>query len=104
MHGYQVYKPATLILQYLPQAARRNLVYPNYAWIVYAWYPEKWWTEGDDLDGCTNDFLEDFLIRARALLLNIVAEPDDFDAITDGGFVSLLILYIALFLSMYYNI
>ena len=38
--------------------------------------------------------LEEFLIKAHVLLLNIVPEPDDFDAITAGGFVSLHILYL----------
>lgn len=44
--------------------------------------------------------LEEFLIKARALLLNILAEPDDFDAITAGGFVSLNALYLPLLIHM----
>jgi len=26
------------------QAAKRNLTYPRYAWIMFGWYPDKWWT------------------------------------------------------------
>lgn len=74
----------------ITQAAKRNLVYPNFAWIIYAWYPEGWWTEGvanETLDGCTDEMLEDFLAKSRALLLHILPEPDNSSIATTAGIV-----------------
>ena len=70
------------------QAAKRNLVYPGYAWMIYAWYPEKWWEHGEPLEGCSNDMLEDFLIKSRAHVINILPEADDHDEITASGMVN----------------
>lgn len=72
------------------QAAQRNLVYPHYAWIIYAWYPEGWWREdmaNETLEGCPDEVLEDFLIQSRAQMIHILPEPDDIDSITDAGIV-----------------
>ena len=66
-------------------------MYPNYGWIIYAWYPDQWWTEkiaGDHLDECTDEELEEFLGKSRVVMLHIAPEPDDFDKITVAGFVS----------------
>ena len=72
------------------QAAKHELVYPNFAWIIYGSYPEKWWTDsvaGDHLDECTEDELNNFLILARPLIMQIIPEPENEDAPTDTGFV-----------------
>ena len=58
---------------------------------MFGWYPDKWWTEevaGEHIDGCTDDELEAFIGNARPLLLNILPEPDDYDAVADAGYVS----------------
>ena len=73
------------------QAAKRNMVYPHYGWILYAWYPDKWWTEeiaGEPLDECTDKELEEFLWQARPLTIHLLPEPDDHDIPTVAGFVS----------------
>ena len=73
------------------QAAKRNLVYPHYGWIMFSWYPKRWWTEevaGEHIDECTDEETEQFLIRAQPLLISLASEPDDFDVQTVAGFVS----------------
>ena len=75
------------------QAAKRNLVYPNYAWIFYGLYPDGWWTENVTqvpLEDCTDEELELFLFKSRGLMAHIVPEPDDFDSPTSAGIVSTL--------------
>ena len=67
-------------------------MYPHYGWIMFTWYPERWWTEevaGENIDECSDEELEDFLIRAKPLLINLVPEPDDYDEKTVAGYVSL---------------
>ena len=67
------------------------MIYPHYAWIIYDWYPEKWWTEEVDkhhLKECTDEELEEFLQQSRALSINLFPEPDDLDSPTVAGFVS----------------
>ena len=57
---------------------------------MYGLYPEKWWTNdtaGDNLDECTDEDLENFLIMARPLIMDMIPEPDNEDAPTDTGFV-----------------
>jgi hypothetical protein len=57
---------------------------------MYGLYPEKWWTNdvaGDKLDECTDEDLENFLIMARPLIMDMIPEPDSEDAPTDTGFV-----------------
>ena len=76
---------------YFLQAAKRDLVYPHYGWIMFTWYPKRWWTEkvaGEHIDGCTDEEVEQFLIRAQPLLVNLIPEPDDYDLQTVAGFVS----------------
>ena len=73
------------------QAAKRNLVYPNYAWIFYGLYPSRWWTEAVSrlpLEDCTDEELEQFLVDSRAIMAHIVPEPDDLDSPSSAGIVS----------------
>ncbi|CAI8046144.1 Gamma-aminobutyric acid type B receptor subunit 2 [Geodia barretti] len=73
------------------EAAKRNLVYPHYGWIMYTWYPERWWTEevaGEHIDECSDEEMEEFLVRAQPLLINLVPEPDDYNLQTVAGFSS----------------
>ena len=77
-------------LIFLLQAAHRKLLYPHYAWLIYDWYPDRWWTEevaNETIDGCSDEVLEAFLIQSRALLIHIVPEPDDNDKETVAGIV-----------------
>ena len=67
-------------------------MYPHYGWIMYTWYPERWWTEevaGEHIDECSDEEMEEFLVRAQPLLINLVPEPDDYNLQTVAGFVSL---------------
>ena len=70
------------------QASKRNLVYPNYAWIFYALYPDKWWTDNTIPVDCSNEELERFLFNSGGILAHIVPEPDNFDSLTSAGIVS----------------
>ena len=73
------------------QAYKRGYVYPHYAWILFGWYEEKWWTAevaGERLDDCTDQQLEDFLQNSQAFLIDLLPEPDDYDLTTVAGFVS----------------
>ena len=75
------------------QASKRNLVYPNYAWIIYTIYPDKWWTEKvaeERLEECSDQELEEFLLRSRALLIHLVPEPDDWHYLTAAGLVYII--------------
>ena len=72
------------------QASRRDIVYPHYGWIIFGWYSERWWTEevARERIDCTDEELESFLGKARPLLIQLLPEPDDYNLITDAGFVS----------------
>ena len=75
------------------QAYKHNYLYPHYAWIIFGWYPDKWWTEevaGEPLEGCTDEDIEDFLQKSRVLLIHLLPEPDNFDLPTVAGFVSIV--------------
>ena len=66
-------------------------MYPHYAWIIYSWYEERWWTEeiAKEHVDCTDEDMQLFLVRARPLLIQILPEPDDFDLPADPGMVSI---------------
>ena len=72
------------------QMYKRGLVYPHYGWIIYGWYPDKWWTEevaGEHLDECTDQQLEEFLRMSQALFIDNIPEPDNYDLPTVAGYV-----------------
>ena len=69
-------------------------MYPHYAWIIYSFYPERWWREEvakEHLDECTDEELEDFLHDSRALIIHVLPEPDKKDIDTAAGLVSIQI-------------
>ena len=75
------------------QAAKRNLVYPNYAWIFYGLYPTRWWTEEVTrvpLEDCTDEQLEQFLFKSRGIMAHIVPEPNSLDSPSSAGIVSVV--------------
>ena len=78
------------------------MVYPDYAWIVYshASYSAKETTTDEDQDVCTNEDIINFLKMSRALLINIISEPEEDSVQTDTGFVSLSLVLIISFLSL----
>lgn len=49
------------------QAFKRGLMYPQYAWITFDWYPHQWWKNTVDGVDCTDDQLEQFLDRVLSL-------------------------------------
>ena len=57
--------------------------------MYYAWYPDGWWKQENReyLDGCSDEFLSDFLLKSRAHVLHILPEADDRNAITISGMV-----------------
>ena len=72
------------------QAMKRNLVYPHYAWIIYSFHPDKWWTEEvakEHLEECSDQKLEEFLLKSHALLIHFIPEPDDLGHLTAAGLV-----------------
>ena len=74
----------------LLQALKHNLVYPHYAWIMYNFYPHKWWTEEvaeEHLEECPDQKLENFLLQSHALLVQLTTVPYDRDATTIAGLV-----------------
>ena len=87
MYIDSMYKKAFLTFQ----AAKRNLVYPHYAFIMHAVYPDQWWTMeksgGRYLEGCSDEMLEEFLIKSRAFMIHIFPETDNISAMTDSGIV-----------------
>ena len=40
------------------------------------------------IEGCSDEMLEDFLVKARPLLIRLFPEPDDEDTVTAAGIVS----------------
>ena len=40
------------------------------------------------IEGCSDVVLEDFLVKTRPLLVHLLPEPDDEDALTVAGIVS----------------
>ena len=78
------------LLLFSMQGAKRNLVYPRYAWLLYSWYTELWWTEkdaGEILEGCSDEVLAEFLLKARAFVIYRRPEIDDIDEQTFSGLV-----------------
>ena len=93
------------VTSFLLQAAHRKLHYPHYAWLIYDWYPDRWWTEevaNETIDGCPDEVLEAFLIQSRALLIHILPEPDDSDKETAAGIVRGVYIYISA-IQLHYN-
>ena len=69
------------------------MVYPHYGWIIFGWYPDNWWTEeiaGEHIDECTDDEVEEFLRKARPLIVQLIPEPDGNDIETAAGIVSMV--------------
>ena len=71
-------------------------------WLSYAGWPERWWTQEvtNNTVNCTDEELEEFVIKGRMLVLNILAIPEHGGKVTDQGIVSIIIL-INLHLSKY---
>ena len=68
------------------QAISQNLTYPNYAWIMYDWYPKEWWKKLDEsVIKCKADEIEKFL--DKVLTLRRYPETDDVSATTQAGIV-----------------
>ena len=81
----------TYITMYISaQAVKLGLTYPRYAWLIYGWYQDRWWTGAVDSNmvDCTDQQLATFL--ERALVLQIFPSSEDPTAPTDTG----LVLYI----------
>ena len=68
------------------QAYLHNYTYPCYAWMMYDWYLDGWWTSAmasDDAIDCKDHELAGFLDKALTIQL-----PDVTNETTDIGIVS----------------
>ena len=57
---------------------------------MYSFYPDKWWTEEvakEHLEECSDQELEEFLLKSKALIIHLVPEPDDWNHKTIAGLV-----------------
>ena len=75
------------------QAAKRNLTYPRYAWITFGGYPVGWWTNAVSKNdvSCSDQQLEDFIVKTKMLQIQQYPTPNDFDGSTIFGIVRLII-------------
>ena len=68
------------------QAFIHSYVYPRYAWVMYDWYQDGWWTlaisDDDDVIDCKDHELAGFLDKALTIQL-----PDVSNETTDIGTV-----------------
>ena len=73
------------------QAAKRNLTYPRYAWIMFGWYPDKWWTGAMARNNlsCSDEQLEVFIENARTVLIQHNPITEDVNGTTIAGIVRL---------------
>ena len=77
----------------VPKASKRGFIYPHYGWIVFGWYPDRWWTEevaGEHIDDCTDEELETFMGKSRMLMILMTLNNDNVHQITDAGIVGLM--------------
>ena len=74
------------------QAIHRKLTYPKYAWIMYDWYPKRWWTKLDpSVVKCKAEDIARFL--DKVLTLRRYPETDDISATTEAGIVRIYNIY-----------
>ena len=73
------------------QAAKRNLTYPRYAWIMFGWYPDRWWTGAVARNNvsCSDEQLEEFIENARMVLIRTSPIANDVNGTTIAGIVRL---------------
>ena len=64
---------------------------------MYGWYPDKWWTAEQHLDGCSDEEREYFLKESRVLMLDLLGRHNDTNQSTPPGLVSIKMM---LFLSV----
>ena len=79
-----------ILILVFTQAYKRGLFGPQYVWITYSWYPERWWTQAVTKNnvGCTDEELEEFVIGGRMLTLSHFATQEDRSKTTDQNIVS----------------
>ena len=75
------------------QSQKQNFTYPKYAWIVYDWYPNRWWTfEESNLEvNCSDIELAEFLDKVISFHWHLT--PADNHTTTDAGIVRHKIYY-----------
>ena len=63
------------------------MTYPRYTWILYDWYPQRWWEVQDsDTLTCTNEEMKRFLERAISFRRHPF--PEQGNITVDTGIVS----------------
>lgn len=73
------------------QAQQQNYTYPRYVWMIYDWYPPRWWTYGSPLPNCTDDDLANFVENSLSFQWRPVAEYPN--VTTETGKVIFLLYY-----------
>ena len=84
----------TLVLSPYTQAYKQNLRYPVHQFLVYGWYSDGWWVEGDPARelGCT---LEDRTRTLEHALAPVQSEfYSNYSLPTEGGLVRNMTAYI----------
>ena len=70
------------------QAAKDGLRYPKYTWIIYDWFPDRWWeSKPTDTVICTDEEMKTVL--ERAILFRRHPLPQQGNITTDAGIVSI---------------
>ena len=57
------------------------MVYPNYAWLLYGWYSEKWWRTFNAEVNCSDDELAGVLERALVVQQYPIADNSSYAAV-----------------------
>ena len=82
--------PCMLLVCYLHvllmQAQKHNYTYPRYAWILYDWYADEWWTMGSPI-ACKNSTSDLMTFLDRAITVQL---PEFGNETTDIGTVSIV--------------
>ena len=71
---------------YFIKAHARGMIYPEYVWISYGWYTEKWWLE-EDTD-CTTDQMQNAIQHSLAIHHFPTPMSEEENAPTDVVYVS----------------
>ena len=68
------------------KALARGMIYPEYVWMSYGWYTEKWWLE-EDTD-CTAEQMQRAIARSLAIHHFPIPTSEEENAPTDVVYVS----------------
>ena len=73
-------------MTYFIKAHARGMIYPEYVWMSYGWYTQKWWLEEDT--SCTADQMQSAIQRSLAIHHYPIPTSEEENAPTDVVYVS----------------